>query len=79
MFECANVGCSVRVSHRGQLCGMCQEQIVDDFDYDESDDDEDDWECAYPDICLMPDPFHHRSECHTAADMEAYYAEALRG
>lgn len=35
MFECANLGCSSRVSHRGQLCGMCQEQIVDDFDYDD--------------------------------------------
>jgi hypothetical protein len=35
MFECANLGCTCRVSHRGQLCGMCQEQIVDDFDYED--------------------------------------------
>jgi hypothetical protein len=23
----------------------------------------------------MPSPFHHRSECHTVEDMEAYYRE----
>lgn len=34
-----------------------------------------DWECAYPDKCLMPDPFHHRSECYTIEDAEAYYTE----
>lgn len=39
------------------------------------DDDEDEWECAYPDKCLMPSPFHQRSECHTVEDMEAYYRE----
>lgn len=76
MFECANLGCSSRVSLRGRLCGMCQEQIVDDFDRDDSaEDDEEDWECAYPGKCLMPGMGHHRSECHTVEDAEAYYAE----
>ena len=41
----------------------------------EAEDDQEDWECAYPGKCLMPDPFHHRSECYTVEDAEAYYAE----
>jgi hypothetical protein len=72
MFKCANPGCTVRVSHRGQLCGMCAEQIVDDFDYDhdEEQDDEADWECLYPGECLMPGMGHHSSECFTAEDAQ---------
>lgn len=42
---------------------------------DPDDGDGEDWECAYPGKCLMPDPLHHRSECFTAEDAEAYYKE----
>jgi hypothetical protein len=70
VFECANLGCTSRVSHRGQLCGMCQEQIVDDFDYDDPEDDEEQWECAYPGECLMPGMGHHVSECYTIEDAQ---------
>ena len=71
MFKCATLGCPCRVAHRGQLCGMCQEQIVDDFDYvDYEEDDEEQWECAYPGECLMPGMGHHVSECYTVEDAE---------
>lgn len=33
------------------------------------------WECCFPDSCIMADPDHHRSECATAEMMEAYYAD----
>lgn len=45
-------------------------KVDDDLDDDEQ------WMCAYPDKCLMPSPDHHRSECYTVEDAEAYYAEA---
>ena len=59
---------------------------TDPFDRDEreylipedDEENEEQWECAYPGRCLMPDPLHHRSECHTIADMKAYYAEMER-
>lgn len=35
MFECAELGCSNRVAHRGQLCGMCSEQYFEGDDRDE--------------------------------------------
>lgn len=60
---------------------MYCEDYIDPFDCDPGDDeghcadDKDEWECAYPGRCLMPDPLHHWSECYTVADMEAYYAE----
>lgn len=48
-----------------------------DYDSEDIDDEEDDdhWDCLYPDKCLMP-AMHCRDECHTVEDVEAYYAEA---
>lgn len=43
--------------------------------FDEAEDDDEQWECAYPGECLMPGISHHRSECFTVEDAEAYYAE----
>lgn len=51
------------------------EDYIEPFDMREYEDEEEDWECAYPNECLMPSPGHHRSECHTVEDAEAYYAE----
>lgn len=51
---------------------------VDSLDYDGDFDelnDEDEWECAYPDKCLMPSPLHQRNECYTVEDLEEYYRE----
>lgn len=50
----------------GVRCGECVAEMEDD---------QEDWECAYPSTCLMPSPDHHRSECYTVEDAEAYYAE----
>lgn len=47
-----------------------------DIPFDDEEEDEEQWECAYPGECLMPSMGHHRSECYTVTDMEAYYAEA---
>lgn len=33
MFECAELGCTNRVTHRGQLCGMCSEQFRQDEEF----------------------------------------------
>lgn len=46
-----------------------------DYDFVIAEDDDDSWECAFPDRCLMPSPDHHRSECYTVEDAEAYHAE----
>lgn len=69
-YKCAAAFCSVPVVYKGDLCGMCKEQIVDDFDYDETEDEDESWECAYPGECLMPGMGHHRSECFTVEDAE---------
>ena len=71
-FKCAAVGCGVRVFFRGDLCGMCAEQPVDDFEPDEycEDDEEDSWDCAYPGECLMGYADHLRCECYTIEDAE---------
>lgn len=55
----------------------CENYIrpFEDVPFDDDEDDEEEWECAYPGECLMPGLGHHRSECYTAEDMEAYYAE----
>lgn len=61
----------------------CDHGVPDGISCDDCDEDqlealaEDDeqWECAYPGKCLMPSPDHHRSECYTVEDAEAYYAE----
>jgi hypothetical protein len=63
-----------RECDHGRRDGMrCVECTLDALD--ERVDDDEDWECAYPDKCLMPSPLHHRSECYTVEDAEAYYAE----
>lgn len=49
--------------------------FTDETGYEDDEDDQEDWECAFPGQCLMPDPLHHRSECHTVEDAEAYYTE----
>lgn len=54
----------------GIRCVECTLDVLD-----ERADDEEDWECAYPDQCLMPSPTHHRSECYTVEDAESYYPE----
>ena len=58
----------------------CEHGVLDGINCDDCvdeamEDDQEDWECAYPDKCLMPSPLHHRSECYTVQDAEAYYAE----
>jgi len=71
MPKCASSYCAVPVIYEGDLCGMCGEQIVDDFDpEDDEDDDDEQWECAYPGECLMPGMGHHRCECYTIEDAE---------
>jgi hypothetical protein len=50
----------------GVRCGECAAEM-EDYEHE--------WECAYPDKCLMPSPVHLRSECHTVEDAEAYYTE----
>lgn len=40
------------------------------------DDEQWEWECAYPDECLAISIPHHRSECCTTGDMEAYNADS---
>ncbi len=39
--------------------------------------DDDEWECAFPEHCIMQG-LHHRSECHTAEDAEEAFARAMR-
>lgn len=61
----------------------CEHGVPDGINCDDCadegmEDEQDDWECAYPDKCLMPSPLHQRSECYTIEDAEAYYAEAMR-
>lgn len=58
----------------------CEHGVPDGINCDDCadegmEDDQEDWECAFPDECLMPSPLHHRSECYTVEDAEAYYAE----
>lgn len=47
----------------------------EDIPFDDEGEDEEQWECAFPVECLMPGMGHHRSECFTVEDAEAYYAE----
>lgn len=47
-------------------CDMCADEP-----------DEDEWECEFPGNCCMPDPVHHRSECHTPRMAEEYFKEAF--
>jgi len=71
MFKCAAAGCNVRVMYRGDLCGMCAEHPVDDFEPEEQYvDDGDAWDCAYPGECLMGYADHLRCECYTVEDAE---------
>ena len=51
----------------------------EDVPFDDEEDGAEQWECAYPGECLMPGMGHHRSECFTVEDAEAYYAEMLAG
>jgi hypothetical protein len=61
------------------MSGNYPEGVTDaDYCFDTpsvGDDEDDEWDCAYPDKCLMPSIYHLRGECHTVEDMEAYYAE----
>lgn len=57
-------------------CPRCRSVFTDEQEAME--DDQEDWECAFPDKCLMPSLLHHRSECYTVEDAEGYYAEAER-
>lgn len=60
--------CEHGIPH-GINCDDCADEGLEDCDDDEE------WECAFPDRCLMPSPLHSRSECYTVEDAEAYYAE----
>lgn len=36
------------------------------------------WECLYPDKCLMADPIHHCSECYTVEDAREWANQERR-
>jgi len=46
----------------GINCGDCADEVVED--------DDDSWDCAYPDECLMRYTDHMRHECYTVEDAE---------
>jgi hypothetical protein len=46
----------------------------DEDDYD----DEDEWECCFPDRCLVPHFNHHSSECYDLEMAEALHEEMMR-
>lgn len=51
---------------------------LDDYEEEEDrTDDEDAWECEFPDRCLMPGD-HMRSECYTREMAEEWADEAAR-
>jgi hypothetical protein len=46
----------------GINCDSCADE--------DTEDDEEEWECIYPGECLMPGMGHHSSECYTVEDAE---------
>lgn len=45
----------------------------DEYFDDEFEDDEDEWECQFPERCLFPSFDHHKSECYDLEMAEAMH------
>lgn len=62
------------IAYDGQI-ELDEDDWADDYEPEEDDDYEDQWECCFPDRCLMPSYNHMRSECYTREMAEAWMDE----
>jgi hypothetical protein len=62
----------ILIAYDGQI------ELEDDDWNDDDSGDEDEWECCFPDRCLVPHFDHHSSECYDLEMAEALHEEMMR-